>query len=214
LTACHAGATFSLEEKAVSIKNLLAEAAGRAIVVGENHIDRKALMKIRGLIRGAHSMGYRKLGLELAHTDEYDDFHNVESLGTLLRSGRKHIISEYDETGRPTVNFFYYSALAVELGWDLVGVDPLYRERGRVISAFPLVSETSDLAIANAIRSGGVMVVVLGMRHMPNIRMFLEDTVMFVSSMKIPKDGSIRNIYRRQLGDKLFEFVDSLPSIP
>lgn len=134
----------SLEErerrKVMNPKQVLEAAAGRTIIVGEHHIDRKGCEAVIALIEAADASrtGTRVLGVELSEEGyKYEDRHLrglKEELDYLRSLKSMEEIPSYDDefsygnpdaTGHaPTFNRLRQMKRALELGWKVVALDP------------------------------------------------------------------------------------------
>ncbi|MDP3645890.1 MAG: hypothetical protein Q8R25_02285 [bacterium] len=117
-------------------------------------------------------------------------------------------IPAFDDAGAPNQNPFWYIQTAIDLDWDVVAIDPYHRD-----GFDGIFHERRDPGMAQAIERTDRMIALVGVAHLPGIRTHLGEKALYVHSFLIPKEGPLRNIHMRFFGRKLFEFLETIPSL-
>lgn len=164
----------------------LVMAAGRSIVIGENHRDREGLRSVLTLMRQAHERGYRVLGVEACEESDGPYSGLLEELDMLRRRGAGEL-GEFDDRssldvepgrGKPRMNRHWQMREALRLGWRIVPIDPFHWNWQRE-DAFGYL-HSREPSMAEAIRRRGPMIAICGYGHLAGLSELLGDRVIFL----------------------------------
>lgn len=176
------------------------EAYGRSIVVGEHHADREGVRAVLSLMREAHGLGYRTLGIEMSEDGrgEYrglrEEIAFLSQFEGALPEYDMRSYLEHDATGKaPRFNRHWHIREALRLGWKIVPIDPFHwnhqsdDEYGYITSREP--------AMAEMIRAHGPMVAVVGVGHLLGLHRLLGDTCIMVTCRELDLAGPLMDTF-------------------
>lgn len=209
----------------ITIEKTLVEAVGRGIVVGESHTDRTGLKTVLELMRAAHEVGYRTLGVEVSiegvRLGKKRLWGLKDELCFLRLTGYKKL-SQYDKysylepdhTGKsPRMNRHWHMQLALSLGWNIIAIDPHhFNWRSGTADGY---FYSRDTAIAKSIREYGQMISVVGFAHLKGLHDIIGESVVYVNSFHLnfredatyeTRDGSMDALY-----PELIKFTTNIP---
>lgn len=173
------------------IADILAEARGRTIIVGENHTDRAGLHTTLALIRYRHDANYRKLGIEVS-TEGKGSYRGLnDEAAALLKMAPDEPLAEEDEHSymdpdsfgqKLRMNRHWQIRLAMSLCWKIVPIDP-YHWNWMSQTEFSYI-RSREPAMADAIRQNGPMIAVCGYGHMMGLHSLLGDECVYTMCTK------------------------------
>lgn len=180
----------------VSTAEILDKAAGRSIIVGENHGDREGLQAALGLIRLAHERGYRLLGVEVCEESDgpysglLEELEMLRRLGTgaLTESDVRSSLDDKPGQGKPRMNRQWQMREALRLGWRIVPIDP-FHWNWQQENAFGYL-HSREPSMAEAIRRRGPMIAVCGYGHLAGLRDLLGDDAVLVLASRV-REGDV-----------------------
>jgi len=172
--------------RTVGVDQAVAGADGGSVIIGENHSDREGLRLIVALMAAAHERGYRTLGVEVCW-ESSGSYRGLTEELELLRGPESGSLTEHDDRSyldadasgvKPRMNRHWYMRAALQLGWNVIPIDPHH---------WNWVQETADgyldsrePAMAEAIRSQGPMIAVCGYGHLRGLHAQLGPTATYV----------------------------------
>lgn len=130
-------------ERVITPDQLIAEAGGRSVLIGEQHLNRINRDVILEIIRSAHEAGYRTLGVEVSPGGRYRPDGSLDRWGLEeeLEYLRAHLYEDLPEEDphsfmakgevRIRMNRHWEEQLALQLGWEIRALDPHYFNASR-----------------------------------------------------------------------------------
>lgn len=218
------------ERPRVTPEQVLQEANGRMIVVGEVHVDREGSLKeILALIDAAHARGYTTLAVEVSHQGldakmrtpdgglrdvHYpgldEELANIKSLpaGAKLDEHDEFSYMAADATGkRPRMNRQFEIQHALSLGMDVIAMDPNHWNwtQGNLEG----LVRTREPEMGEALKDRDKTIVVVGNAHLGGLHQMLGEEIVCVDTTTPPeKQGDPGAEDSLSKGDELGIFND------
>lgn len=210
----------------ITPRELIMQAHGRSIIIGETHTDRSGREASIALIREAHQAGYRKLGVEISNegktialpTGKEIRLPGLEEELNFLRSFNGEL-PETDPTsymapskelgGRPRMNRHWQMQEALRLGWEIIANDPNHwnwmqnTEDGYLHSREPLMAET---IVVHA-----PLVAIYGSAHIGGLSERLPPESAVFAAASITKPENDRTPHEPEIYSHRGDFSRSLP---